>query len=111
MESFCDLVNLENVEFLDKKQIGEDTRLRLLIGCPRILDYQGFPDSGQNIKSDGHPSFAISSIEELWSVKLNSRLCSTNQHSNTGYVRFSFIEILDPLPVYKTNRKLIKKHS
>ena len=49
MESFCDLVNLENVEFLDKKQIGEDTRLRLLMGCPQILDYQGFPDRFFNV--------------------------------------------------------------
>ena len=38
MESFCDLVNLENVEFLDRTQIGEDTRLRLLIGCPEIYN-------------------------------------------------------------------------
>ena len=35
-ENFCDLANLENVEFLDRKQIEEDMRLRLLIGCPSI---------------------------------------------------------------------------
>ena len=37
MESFCDLVNLENAEFLDRKQIEEDTILRLSIGCPGIF--------------------------------------------------------------------------
>ena len=69
MENFCDLVNLENVEFLDKKQIGEDTRLRLLIGCTVILNDQGFPDRFfdvlRNKKMNEHPSFAIRSIEEL----------------------------------------------
>ena len=50
MENFCDLVNLENVEFRDKKQIEEDTRLRLLIGCPKIPDNQGCTDNFFNLK-------------------------------------------------------------
>jgi len=69
MESFCDLVNLENVEFLDRTQIEEDRRLRLLIGCPEILNDPVCPDTCfkdlQNIKLNEHPSFAIRSIEEL----------------------------------------------
>ena len=36
-ENSCDLANLENAEFLDRKQIEEDMRLRLLIGCPSIF--------------------------------------------------------------------------
>ena len=64
MENFCDLVNLENVEFLDRKQIGEDKKLRLLIGCPDMPNDHGPWLSGR-AGGDGHPSFAICSIEKL----------------------------------------------